>query len=186
MLSCQWRRSSGVAPRAASSVAAAAASSTTRLLGEGVLRGFGQVFLADGLLSSALVLAAMVLGHDFSSGSTQRSRLRAPKVAFAAIGGSILGTLIAVSPSLMGASPTVASLGLWSYNELLGAAALSGGVMDASLATSALCAISCAVVGGAMATALTPLGGMPFLTFPFCIATMPFLFVRARARNAGQ
>ena len=99
----------------ASSVAAAAASSTTRLLGEGVLRGFGQVFLADGLLSSALVLAAMVLGHDFSSGSTQRSRLRAPKVAFAAIGGSIMGTLIAVSPSLMGASPTVASLGLWSY-----------------------------------------------------------------------
>ena len=146
----------------ASSVAEAAASSTTRLLGEGILRGFGQVFLADGLLSSALVLAAMVLGHDFSSGPTQRSRLRAPKVAFAAIGGSFLGTLIAVSPSLMGASPTVASLGLWSYNALLGAAALSGGVMDASLATSALCAISCAVVGGAMATALTPLGGMLF------------------------
>jgi urea transporter len=174
-------------PTTASSVAAAA-SSTTRLLGEGILRGFGQVFLADGLLPSVLVLVAMVLGHDFSSSEqSPRSKLRfAPKVAFAAIGGSFLGTLVAASPSLMGTSPAVASLGLWSYNALLGAAALSGGVTEAPLALSALCAVSCALVGGAMASALAPLSGLPFLTFPFCIATMPFLFVRARARNAGQ
>ena len=195
-LLCAKGATNGLAPtcfQASSNVAASTAatsavgsSTMAALLGEGILRGFGQVFLADGLWSSGLILLAMVIGHiptTYCNGESSRTKGLIPKAAVASVCGSFLGALIAVSPSLMGFSASVASTGLWSYNALLGAAALSGGLVDGSNTMSMLCALCCAVVGGSMTTALAPLAGMPFLTFPFCIATMPFLFAAREIRD---
>jgi hypothetical protein len=94
---------------------------------------------------------------------------------------SFAGSLIgALTGAWLGADPSMIRSGLWSYNSVLGAAAI-GGIFyvptPMALCLSLLCAWTCALFGGSLASGLKATG-MPTMTYPFCIMTMVFLFLQ--------
>ncbi|MGA1409487.1 MAG: urea transporter [Prochlorotrichaceae cyanobacterium] len=128
--------------------------------------GFGQVFLADRLLSGALVLLAVALCT--------------PLGALIALVGSGLGVLAAWS---LGIPLEAIYAGLWSYNALLAILAI-GGIFYApnlrSIAVGALTALAAVGVGLVLQLVF---GGLklPVLTLPFCIATVGCFMVLQRS-----
>jgi urea transporter len=115
----------------------------------GTLRGFGQVFLADDKYAGLLVMFGMFICS--------------PIGWFSALIGSFIGTLTGM---WVGAPPAVIQAGLWSYNSLLGAAAINGVFYTPSfraLFTCMLCGWGCALVGGALTVAFA-LTGLPTMT----------------------
>jgi hypothetical protein len=129
----------------------------------GTLRGFGQVFLADDKYAGFLVMFGMFICS--------------PIGWFSALIGSFIGTLTGM---WVGAPPAVIQAGLWSYNSLLGAAAINGVFYTPSfraLFTCMLCGWGCALVGGALTVAFA-LTGLPTMTYPFCIVTFAFLLLQ--------
>lgn len=129
-----------------------------------ILRGVGQVFLADSVVAGALIVAGMAVC----------SRIAA---AFALLG-SIAGFLTALAVRVDGFD---VYHGLWGFNSVLSAVAI-GGVFYVLTWRSALLALACAVASAflfaAVGTLLAPLG-LPALTLPFCLATLAFLIMKA-------
>lgn len=125
-----------------------------------IVRGVGQIVLADGVAAGALVLAAVAVVSRVG-------------VLFALLG-SALGALLALA---LGADHTSVTPGLWGYNAFVTAQAIGAVFLRPSWSSSlyaATAAVTATVLGGAMSIALSPVG-MPILTLPFCFATLPFL-----------
>jgi urea transporter len=128
-----------------------------------LLRGVGQVFLADSAIAGLLIVAAMAVCSRIAAG-------------FALVG-SLVGLLVALA---VGADGFAAYHGLWAYNSVLCAIAV-GGVFFVLTWRSALAAVACAAAGAllfaAVGTLLAPLG-LPGLTLAFCLATLAFLLIK--------
>jgi urea transporter len=133
---------------------------------EGVVRGFGQVFLCSSLASGLLVVAAVAAAS--------------PLAALIGLSGGLVSSLTALA---IGMDPAAVALGLGSYNGVLTAIAI-GGTFYASTRGSVLIALLAAagssLVSPALAQALA-LGGLPVLTIPFIVATMGTIVTVRRA-----
>lgn len=141
---------------------ATAGSDVSGLL-NAILRGVGQVFLADSVVAGALVVAGMAICSRIAAG-------------FALLG-SVVGLLTALAA---GADGFDVYHGLWGFNSVLSAVAI-GGVFYVLTRWSALLAVACAVAAAflfaAVGTLFAPLG-LPALTLPFCLATLAFLVMK--------
>ena len=119
--------------------------------------GFGQVFLADKLVSGLLIFLAVLICTPLGA-------------AVGLLGGS-LGL---VAGRILGIAPDTLYAGLWNYNAVLTAMAI-GGVFYApnlrSIGIGAIGAFLSACVGGLLQLILAP-WGLPILTLPFCLVTI--------------
>lgn len=128
----------------------------------GTLRGVGQVFLASDLYASALVLVGIMICSRIS--------------AAAALFGSALGTAVAL---LTNSNVAAAEFGLFGFNSSLSVTAML------MFYTPSCGAIFIAVLNGiitvsvqqALMTVFEPYG-LPVMTLPFCLASLPFLFIQ--------
>lgn len=119
--------------------------------------GFGQVFLMDKFISGLLVLLAVAICTPIG----------------AAVG--LLGSLLGILAGLMLNAPLQSIYaGLWSYNGVLTAIAISG-VFYAptlrSIGIGSCCAFISAVLGWLLGIWLTP-WHLPSLTLAFCLVTI--------------
>jgi urea transporter len=133
---------------------------TVSTFGDGVLNGVGQVFLQDNLLSGAL----------FTLGLLVASR----RACLAALAGSFAGMLVAWG---MGAAEPAIRAGLFGYNSVLVAIALSGAVLAPGRVATAWAVFAALVtpfVTAATMAVLEPFG-LPALTLPFVLVTWTFL-----------
>lgn len=128
----------------------------------GTIRGLGQVYLADNLASGILVLVAI----------TVCSRI----CAMAALMGSAVGAMGAL---LTGVPSSVIENGMFGFNSSLAFTAMfffyapSNGAAILGL----FAGIMAVVCQQALATLLEPFG-LPFMTLPFCVATLPFVILQ--------
>ncbi len=139
------------------------AAAAVPALANALLRGVGQVFLADSAVAGLLVLAGMAVCSRIAAG-------------FALVG-SLVGLLVAVA---LGGDGFAAYHGLWGYNSVLCAVAIGGVffVLDRRSAVLAvLCAAAGAVLFAAVGTFLSPVG-LPGFTLAFCLATLAFLLIK--------
>jgi urea transporter len=128
-----------------------------------ILRGIGQLFFADKLLSGIIMIVGIAVC----------SRIAA---IFALIG-STMGMLTAF---VVGGDGYLAYHGLWGFNSFDACLAI-GGVFYVLTWRSGLlavaCAIATAVLFGAIASLFTP-WGLPALTLPFCFGTLAFVVMK--------
>lgn len=125
-----------------------------------VLRGIGQLFLADSVVAGLIILVAILVCSRIA--------------AALALLGSVLGTLTGLS---LGADGYDVYHGLWGFNSFVSAVAV-GGVFVVLTWRSAVLAAACAVFAALLFAAVTTLfspWGLPALTLPFCLATLAFL-----------
>lgn len=136
---------------------------------QGVVRGFGQVFLCPSLPTALLVLAAVAAAS--------------PLAGLIGLAGGLVSSLTALA---MGLDPAAVSLGLGSYNGVLTAIAIGGTFYAASRSSvliALLAAAGSALVTPALASTLGAVG-LPVLTFPFVLATMVTMAALRRALPA--
>ena len=129
---------------------------TASTLGEGLLTGVGQVFLQDNMLTGALFILGLFVASR--------------RACLAAVAGSFSGMLVAWA---MGADEPAIRAGLFGYNSVLVAIALSGAFLAPSriaIACGVFAAFATPFVTAATAAALEPVG-LPALTLPFLLAT---------------
>ena len=127
---------------------------------------FGQVFLADKLISGILILLAIFICTPLG-----------------AIVGAI-GAVVGIATALiLGIVPDTIYSGLWGYNSILAAMAL-GGIFYAPNLRSVAIGIGCAFLS---ALAISLLGiltepfGLPLLSLPFCLVTIAFIAFSRRS-----
>lgn len=129
---------------------------TASTLGEGLLTGVGQVFLQDNMLPGALFILGLFVASR--------------RACLAAVAGSFSGMLVAWA---MGAAEPAIRAGLFGYNSVLVAIALSGAFLAPSriaIACGVFAAFATPFVTAATAAALEPVG-LPALTLPFLLVT---------------
>ncbi len=144
---------------------------TAATVGEGVLRGIGQVFFQANLLSGVL----------FALGLLAASR----RACVMALVGALAGALVAWG---MGAAEPAIRAGMFGFNSALTAIALGSVFLPGGWRTSAyalLGAVLAPFVAAACTAAFAPVG-MPAMTLPFVLTTWLFLlasrkFSRLRA-----
>lgn len=128
--------------------------------------GFGQVFLADKLIPGSLIFLAVAICT--------------PLGAIVGLVGGILGLITGL---ILGAAPENLYAGLWCYNSLLGAMAISGifyAVNLRSFFVGCGCALFCALGSFMLQIVMKPLG-LPVLTLPFCMVTSGFFILLQRS-----
>ncbi|HEY9647373.1 MAG TPA: urea transporter [Chroococcidiopsis sp.] len=128
--------------------------------------GFGQVFLMDRFWSGLLVLLAVALCT--------------PLGALVGLGGGLLGM---VAGMVLGAATDTIYAGLWSYNAVLTAIAISGVFYAPSLRSFVVgggAALLAAVLGGALSAGFARLQ-LPALTLSFCLVTIGVFLVLQRS-----
>jgi len=125
----------------------------------GVLRGIGQVFLANDMVSGALCLAGLFVCSRY--------------IAIAAFTGSLLGCAFAV---LLGTSNDFVEQGLYGYSSSLTLAAMIVFyVPSISCIVMGIIAVLLTVIAQhALSGLMLPLG-LPVMTSPFCLVTLLFL-----------
>jgi urea transporter len=128
----------------------------------GAIRGIGQVYLADSIVSGCLILAGIAICSRIG--------------AAAALFGSALGAATALAT---GVDPSVVTLGMYGFNSSLSVTAMF--FFYAPTSGAAVLAVftgSMTVLGQqALATTLQPYG-LPVLTLPFCIIALPFVILQ--------
>jgi len=137
----------------------------------GTIRGFGQVFLADNPVSGLLIMIGMFICSPFT--------------CMTSVLGSFLGCLTGI---WVGIDPNVVKSGLFSYNALLGTAAIHGVFYVPTYKTlllSILCGISCALLGRSLQISFQ-LSGLPTMTYPFCIITIVFLLLQRSSSSTSS
>jgi len=137
-------------------------SITAEMFFSGVLRGVGQVFLADSMVASALVLV----------GIAACSRLS----ALSALLGSLIGASVAVGTGVPGTS---VAAGLYGFNPSLSFTAMLMFYSPSvgSLALGIMAAAVTVVGQQALETLFEPFG-LPVMTLPFCVITLPFIILQ--------
>lgn len=131
--------------------------------GLAALRGVAQIYLSSSWEAGFVILVAMALCS--------------PVASLSALAGSVIGNCVAV---LLGAAASDVSAGLWGYNSALTTVALAGMLYrleEASILLALLGAATTALVHGAVATALRPVGLPPF-TLPFALTTVALTLLR--------
>lgn len=129
---------------------------TASTLGEGLLTGIGQVFLQDNVLTGAVFILGLFVASR--------------RACVAAVAGSLSGMLVAWA---MGAAEPAIRSGLFGYNSVLVAIALSGAFLAPgriAIACAVFAALGTPFVTAAAAAALEPVG-LPALTLPFLLVT---------------
>jgi urea transporter len=128
----------------------------------GTIRGIGQVYLADNLISGCFVLAGIAICSRIA--------------AAAAFLGSALGAAVALATGVPG---SMVELGMYGFNASLSVTAMFiFYVPSIGAATLAVLAGTMTVFGQhALATLLEPFG-LPFLTLPFCVIALPFIILQ--------
>jgi len=128
----------------------------------GCIRGVGQIFLADSIASGALVLAGIAVCSRIG--------------ATAALGGSALGSAVALASGVPG---TAIEGGMYGFNASLTVTAMymfytpsRGAFVLATLA-----GIMTVLGQQSLDTLLEPYG-LPFMTLPFCVITLPFVVLQ--------
>jgi urea transporter len=129
---------------------------------KGVVRGIGQVYLADNLWSGLLIWAGIAVSSRIG--------------AVAAIIGSMAGAATALATGVSGEA--VAS-GLFGYNASLTFTAMLMFYAPnrGALIMGFIAAIMTVIVQQALATLLEPFG-LPLLTLPFCATALPFIILQ--------
>lgn len=135
---------------------------TARMFFAGMVRGIGQVYLANNLASGLLVLAGIAVCSRIS--------------AVAAVVGSALGAAFAVAT---GVNAAAIENGLYGFNSSLSVTAMFMFYVPSMGAgmLSILAALLTIVGQQALAGLLQPYG-LPFLTLPFCVITLPFIILQ--------
>lgn len=135
---------------------------TVKAFFAGTIRGVGQVFLADNVVSGVLVLLGIAVCSRIS--------------AVAAFTGSALGAATALAVGVPGSA---IELGMFGFNASLSVTAMfmfySPSIGAGVLATMA--GVATVFTQQALATMLEPFG-LPFLTLPFCLVGLPFIIIQ--------
>jgi len=133
---------------------------TAATLLDASVRGIGQVFFQDHRLAGALIAAGLLLASRAAF--------------FAAVTGAVLGALVAW---VMGAPEPDIRAGLYGFNSVLVAVALSSALRPCTVRNFAWAVLAAAVTPftyAAITAAFAPLG-VPALTLPFVLVTWLFL-----------
>lgn len=157
------RQLGGIAPPPSVAAAEPAVEVTLSTLIEGALRGVGQVFLQDELVTAAIFVLALVVASR--------------RAAIAAVCGSLVGVVVAW---LLGAQEPELRAGLFGFNAALTAVALGATFFAhdwSSAAFTLLATIASVFVHAALVTALGPLGIGP-LTAPFVLVVWAAFLAR--------
>lgn len=120
------------------------------------------MYFADNVVSGVLMFVATVV----------YSRILA--------GFSLIGLAMAIGLGFaLGVDGNSLYHGLWGYNAVLGSMAIPTFFVPTkhSLLLAFAAATSSFLMNGAIRTAFSPLG-IPTLTFPFCLGTLPFLVLK--------
>lgn len=145
------------------SVEGAASADNIEGWANAVIRGIGQLFFANDVISGILIVVGIAVA----------SRIAA---VFALIG-SAVGMLTGLA---LGASGVAIYNGLWGFNSFDACLAI-GGVFYVLSVRSAILAVGCAaataLLFGALAALFTP-WGLPALTLPFCFGTLAFTIMK--------
>jgi urea transporter len=128
-------------------------SVTNSITDFGVLRGIGQIMFQNDPITGILFLAGIL--------ATSR------KQGYFAIGGSIIGSAVALS---FGVSQSVVTAGLWSYNSALSASAFINQTTK-NISSTEVLKSGGAVLASLAFFALFNSAGLPALTAPFVLAT---------------
>jgi urea transporter len=128
----------------------------------GAIRGVGQVFLADNIVSGVLVLLGIAICSRIS--------------AIAAFLGSALGAATALAVGVPGSA---VEMGMFGFNASLTVTAMfmfytpsmGGGVL------AVMAGVATVLTQQASATMLEPFG-LPFMTLPFCLVGLPFIIIQ--------
>lgn len=128
----------------------------------GCVRGVGQIFLADNVISGFLVLA----------GFSACSRIS----ALAALAGSTLGSVVGLASGVSGAAVTS---GMFGFNSSLTFTAIFMFYTPSygAFILATLSGIMTVLAQQALATFLEPYG-LPFMTLPFCLVSLPFVILQ--------
>ena len=128
----------------------------------GVLRGIGQVFLANNAISSACILAGIAFCSRY--------------LALAAFIGSLLGTGFSV---LTGADNAMIEQGLYGYNSSLTFAAMTIFFVPSagSFVMGSLAVVFTVLAQYASAVLFMPYG-LPVATVPFCVITLMMILIQ--------
>jgi urea transporter len=128
-----------------------------------ILRGMGQLFFANGIVSGIIIVLGIAICSRIA--------------AVFALAGSTAGMLTGLA---LGANGVAIYNGLWGFNSFDATLAVAG-VFFVLTFRSALLAVACGVFAamlfGAIASLFTP-WGLPALTLPFCFATLAFVLLK--------
>ncbi|MGH8504454.1 MAG: urea transporter [Stenotrophobium sp.] len=134
---------------------------TVSTIVQGLFSGVAQVFFQGNVITGVIFTAGLLIASR--------------RACAAALLGSLIGLLVAWG---MGAAEPAIRAGAFGFNPALTAIALGSvffAINTASVAYTALAAITTTVVFAAVSAALEPLG-MPALTAPFVLVVWGFLF----------
>jgi urea transporter len=136
---------------------------TAKAFFAGAIRGIGQVYLANNIVSGALVLAGIAVCSRIS--------------ACAALVGSCIGSATALA--LGASSPEAVEQGIFGFNPALSVTAMY--MFYAPSKGAAVYAVLAGVITvfaqHALATLLEPYG-LPVMTLPFCVVALPFIILQ--------
>mmetsp|Transcript_833 Transcript_833/g.1439 ORF Transcript_833/g.1439 Transcript_833/m.1439 type:complete len:596 (+) Transcript_833:1-1788(+) len=136
------------------------------------MRGFGQVFLANNLVSCLLIML----------GITICSRI----LLFSALLGSVAGSILAML--LSGSIHSNIVQGLWSYNASLTLAAIFLFYVPSfrGCMMGLLAAVLSVLVHYVLSFGLLSPLGLPVMTFPFCISSLAFVWIQYLVRFSSM
>jgi urea transporter len=145
------------------SVAEGASANDIEGWANAVIRGIGQLFFANDVVSGILILVGIAVASRIAC-------------AFAILG-SLLGMLTGLA---LGANGVAIWNGLWGFNSFDACLAIGGVFYVLTWRSGILaagCAIATAVLFGALAALFGP-WGLPALTLPFCFGTLAFVIMK--------
>ncbi len=148
-------------------VSAAATPLTAKAFFAGSIRGVGQVFLANNVISGVLVLVGIMLCSRVS--------------AVAAFVGSLIG---AAAAALVGVDAASIEDGLYGFNSSLTATAMVMFYVPSlgSVAFGIVASVVTVFVQLALDETLK-VHGLPFMTLPFCLAALAFIVIQGTTSN---
>ena len=135
---------------------------TAKAFVNGILRGIGQVFLADNVASGVLILLGIAICSRY--------------LAMAAIIGSLIGNCVSV---LCGSDNSMIESGLFGYNSsiIFCAMALFYVPSISSISISIIAAFATVLLQHTLIGLLSPFG-LPIMTLPFCIMALTLIFLQ--------
>eukprot|EP00536_Pseudo-nitzschia_multiseries_P002959 jgi/Psemu1/184847/e_gw1.42.73.1 len=133
----------------------------------GCVRGVGQIFLADSVISGILILVGIAVCSRIS--------------AAAALFGSIVGASVGVAIGVSGAQ---IKDGIFGFNPCLTAIAmyLFYAPSQSLFILTTLAGVMTVMAQQALATFLQPYG-LPFMTLPFCVIALPFVVIQGTSSS---
>jgi len=133
-------------------------------LPEGLFKGLSEIFVINNVVSSVFIAAAILIYSRMAFGL--------------ALTGSMIGIIASVA---LGSNNHNVKIGLWGYNPALTMMAIGGVFVVPSVESIIIAAIACfftQIIWAGQVQLFAP-WGLPVCTFPFCFATLTFMFIRS-------